>query len=140
MRTNTVSDRKASRDSQRGMGTKEKYSATIPRTTSPRVQIPFFGNEEVTGTPPTTSNSSLDYLSATLPSIPLTPSTPDSSSFFDTTELFDAFPSVPQNLPTGPGSSLLSGFELRTDSDLGLGGLGKAATISSSYRPVSSYR
>ena len=70
------------------------------------------------------SSSSLDYSSAPLPSIPLTPSTPNSSSFFDTTELFDAFPSAPQNLPTGPGTSLLSGFELNSDLGLG-GGLGK---------------
>ena len=144
MRTSTVSGRKASRDSQRGTSTKEKYGATFPRTTSPpRVEIPSFRNE-VMGTPTNNSNSS-DYLSTglkALPAIPLTPTTPDSSSFFDPSELFDAFPSVPQNLPTVRGAPLLSGFELGASSDLGLGGgLGTAATITSSYRSTSqSYR
>jgi len=140
MRTNTVSDREASSESQRSTNAK-KYSTTIARTTSPpRVEIPFFRSEAVTRTPSNNSNSS-DYLSTglkALPSIPLTPSTPGSSSFLDAAELFDAFPSVPQDLPTGPGTSLLSGFRLENDSDLGLGGgLGKTATISSSHRPTS---
>jgi len=131
-----VSDRKASRESRRG--------TRIQITSPPRVELPSFGNGETTRTPPNNPSPS-DYLSLgakTLPPLPLTPSTPDSSSFFDTSELFDAFPSVPQNVPTGPGTSLLSGFELGTNSDLGLGGgLGKAATISSSYRSTfHSYR
>ena len=140
MRNNTVSSRKTSRESQRGSSPKDTYSTMIPRNTSPpRVDIPFFRNEDTTQMSSNNSSSS-DYLSAPLPPIPLTPSTPDSSSFFDTTELFDAFPSVPQNLPTGPGTSLLSGFELNSDLGLG-GGLGKAATISSSYRSTTqSYR
>ena len=142
MRTSTVSGRNASREGQRGTSTK-KFTTILRSPSPPRVDIPSLRGEEMTRTPSNTSNSS-DYLSTslgTLPSIPLTPSTPDSSSFFDTSELFDAFPSVPQNLPTGPGSSLLSGFELRPSSELGLGGgLGKAATISSSYRPKPSYR
>jgi len=143
-RINTVSGSEASREDQRRTGVKEKYDVVIPRTSPPRAGIPFFQNEEATRTPPNSSNSS-DHLPTSLrvlPHIPLTPSTPDSSSLFDTTELFDEFPSVPQNLPTGPGTSLLSGFELRTNSDLGFGGgLGKAATISSSYRSTSqSYR
>ncbi|KAF9646078.1 hypothetical protein BDM02DRAFT_314786 [Thelephora ganbajun] len=143
MRTSTVSGRNASRESQRGTSTRGKYGITDPRTTSPpRVEIPFFRDEDTARTP---LNNSSDYLSTSLkilPPIPLTPSTPDSSSFLDTTELFDAFPSVPQNLPSAPGTSLLSGFELRTNSGLGLaGGLGKAATISSDYRRTShSYR
>ena len=142
MRANTVSNRNPSRESQRGTSNmNEKYGTPTQATSPPRIELPFFGNEDVARTPPNNSNSS-NYLSAnsrTLPSLPLTPSTPDTSSFFDSTELFDAFPSVPQNLPRGPGSSLLSGFELRTNSDLGLGGgLGKAATISSSYRPRTS--
>lgn len=115
---------------------KEKFGNAIPR-----VDIPYLGNEGATMSPSNASSPGclLPGLNS-LPSIPLTPSTPDSSSFFDTTELFDAFPSVPQNLPTGPGTSLLSGFEFGGDSALGLGGLGKAATISSSYRPKSTYR
>ena len=142
MRTSTVFGRNASREGQRGTNTKEKFTTILRSPSPPRVDIPSLGSEEMMRTPSNTSNSS-DYLSTsfgTLPPIPLTPSTPDSSSFFDTTELFDAFPSVPQNLPTGPGTSLLSGFELRTSSELGFGGLGKAATISSSYRPKPSYR
>jgi len=139
MGTNAVS-----RDGQRGTGTKEESGTTTLRSISPpRLDIPSLRSEEPTGTPPSKLNAS-DYLSTglrTLPPIPLTPSTADSSSFFDTTELFDAFPSVPQDLPTGPGTSLLSGFQFRSTSDLGLGGgLGKAATISSSYRPKSSFR
>lgn len=138
MRANTVSSRKVSRESQRSTSTKEKYGLPTSQTTlPPRVEIPFFRNEEARRIPSNNSNSS-DYLSTSLrgrPSIPLTPSTADSSSFFDSTELFDAFPKVPQNLPNGPGSSLLSGFELRTDSDLGIkGGLGKGTTVPSSYR------
>ena len=126
-RANTVSGRKPSRESHRG--TNEKYGTPISQSTSPpRVEIPFLRNEDTTKTPPNNPT----YL-RTLPSIPLTPSTPDSSSFFDSTELFDAFPSVPQNLPNGPGSSLLSGFEPRTNS-----GPAKAATMSSSYRPRAS--
>lgn len=142
MEADTASSKGASYETQRGTST-EKSDATILRNTSlPRIAIPFLRNEEPTSTPPSNSSSS-DYLSMglkTLPSIPLTPSTAD-SSFFDTSELFDAFPSVPQDLPTGPGTSLLSGFELRASSDLGPGGgPGKAATISSSYRPKSTYR
>ena len=136
MRTSTVSGRNASREIYRATNTKEKF---LRSPSPPRVDIPFLRSEEMTRTPSSISNSS-DYLSTSfgaLPPIPLTPSTPDSSSFFDTTELFDAFPSVPQNLPTGPGTSLLSGFELRSSSELELG---KAATISSSYRPRPSYR
>ena len=141
MRTSTISGWKYSRESQRGTSMKEKYGTTIPRTTSPpRVEIPSFGNDEMLRTPTDSSNSS-EYLSTglkALPAIPLTPTTPDSSLFFDTSELFDAFPSVPQNLPAGPGTSLLGGFEFGTSSDLGLGGgLGKPATISSSYRSTS---
>lgn len=121
---------------------KEKFGTAITRTVSPpRVDIPYLGNEGATMSPSNTSSS--DYLSPglkSLPSIPISPSTPDSSSFFDTTELFDAFPSVPQNLPTRPGTSLLSEFEFGGDSALGLGGLGKAGTISSSYRPKSAHR
>jgi len=142
MRTHTIAGRGASHEGQKGTSTKGKFTTILRGSSPPRVDIPSLRGEEITRTPSNNSNSS-DYLSTslgTLP-IPLTPSTPDSSSFFDTTELFDAFPSVPQNLPTGPGTSLLSGFELRTSSELGLGGrLGKAATISSSYQPKSSYR
>ena len=145
MRANTVSSRKASRESQRGASAKEKYGSPTPRAGSPsRIAVPFFRKEDTTRPLPNNQNSS-DYLSASLmalPPIPLTPSTPDSSSFFDPNELFDAFPSVPQNLPDGPGTSFLSGFELKPTSDPGLGrGLGKAATISSSYRHTNqSYR
>ena len=132
MRSSMVSDRKASREIRRG--------TSLRNTSPPRVELAAFGSGEATRTPPNNPSPS-DYLSVgskTLPPLPLTPTTPDSSSFFDTSELFDAFPSVPQNVPTGPGTSLLSGFELGTSSDLGLGGgLGKAATISSSS---SSYR
>lgn len=138
MRANTVSNRKVSRESQRGASTKEKYGNPTSQSTSPpRVEIPFFGNENATRTPPNKSGPS-SYLSANLgalPPIPLTPSTGDSSSFFDSTELFDAFPKVPQNLPNGPGAPLLSGFELGTTSDLGSRrGLGKGETIPPSYR------
>lgn len=119
MRTNTVTNRKVSRESQRGTSTKEKYGIPTSQTTlPPRVEI-----------------AKLEPL----PPIPLTPSTADSSSFFDPTELFDAFPKVPQNLPNAPGTSLLSGFELRTKSELGIrGGLGKGSTVPSSYRPHTS--
>ena len=132
MRNSTASDRRASRENRRA-------ASTSTRSTSPpRVGLPSFGSGETTNTPPGSSRSS-DYLSAgskTLPPLPLTPTTPDSSSFFDTSELFDAFPSVPQNVPTGPGTSLLSGIDLGTSSDMG-----KAATISSSYRSTfQSYR
>jgi len=131
-----VSDRKASRENRRG--------TSIGIASPPRVELPSFESGETARTPPSNSGSS-DYLlvgSKTLPPLPLTPSTPDSSSFFDTSELFDAFPSVPQNVPPGPGTSLLSGFELGTSSDMGLGGgLGKAATVSPSYRStLRSYR
>ena len=121
---------------------KEEFGTAALRTVSPpRVDIPHLRNEEATISPSNTSSPGglLPGLKS-LSSIPLAPSTPDSSSFFDTTELFDAFPSVPQNLPAGPGTSLLSGFELGGDLDLGFGGVGKAATISSSYRPKSTYR
>jgi len=141
-RINMASGREASHEDQRGT-VMEKYGTVIPQITSPpRVEIPFFQNEEATRKAPNSSNSSDHLPTRTPPQIPLTPSTPDSSSLFDTTELFDEFPSVPQNLPTGPGTSLLRGFELRTNSDMGFGGgLGKAATISSSYRSASqSYR
>lgn len=142
MRANTVANRKVSRESQRGTSAREKYGTP---TSPPRVEIPFLRNDHATRTPSNSSGPS-DYLSGslrTLPSIPLTPSTGDSSSFFDPTELFDAFPRVPQNLPDRPGSSLLSGFELRTNSDLGSGGgLGKGARSASSYRTYApgSYR
>lgn len=53
--------------------------------------------------------------------------------------LFNTIPSVSQHLPKGPGSLLLSGFELRMNSDPVLGqGLGKTAMISSSYQPRTS--
>ena len=145
MRPNTGSGRKASRETQRGASTKDMYGSTIPWATSPpRVEIPYFMSEEKMRTPPNNSNPS-DYLSAsmkTLPPIPLTPATPDSSSFFDTSELFDAFPSVPQNLPSDMGTSLLSGFELGAGSDPRHGeGLANPATISSNYRSTfRSYR
>jgi hypothetical protein len=143
MRTSTVSGRHVSRESQSGTSIKEKFNTVRGSSSPPRVEIPSLRSEEMMRTTSNNSNFS-DYISmnlGALPPIPLTPSTPDSSSFFDTTELFDAFPSVPQNLPTGPGTSLLNGFELRNNSELGLGGgLGKAATISSSYLPKPSYR
>lgn len=142
MRNSMVSSRKVSRESQRGA---RKYDTVVSRATSPpRIEVPPFRNRESTITPPNNPSPS-SYLSMgmkTLPPLPLTPSTPDSSSFLDTSELFDAFPNVPQDLPTGPGTSLLSGFELGPSLDLGLGpGLGKTATVSSSYRSMfQSYR
>jgi len=138
MRASTVSNRKVSRETQRGASTKEKYGIPTSQTTPPpRIEIPFFMDEDAIRTP---NNSGSGYLSANfgpLPPIPLTPSTGDSSSFFDSTELFDAFPKVPQSLPNGPGGSLLSGFELRTNSDIGVrrgAGKGRAEHVPSSYR------
>jgi hypothetical protein len=138
MRANTVSNRKISRESQRGTSIKEKHRIPTSQAASPpRIEIPSFRNEDATRTPPGNSDST-DYLSGNLrglPPIPLTPSTVD-FSYFDSTELFDAFPKVPQNLPSGPGTSLLNGFELRTDPALGIRGrLGKGDTVPSSYRP-----
>ena len=142
MRANPASDRKVSRESQRGSGTKEKHGIPTSQNTSPpRVELPFFGNEDASRTPPKNSGTP-DYLSANLrglPPIPHTPSSGDTSSFFDSTELFDAFPKVPQNLPNGPGASLLSGFQLRTNpAPRTRGGLGKAEGVPSSYRPRAS--
>lgn len=143
MRAKTVSNRKVSHESQRGTSTKEYRGVASRATSPPRLDIPFLRREDTTRTPPRNSGSA-GYSSGNsggVPPIPLTPSTMDSSSF-EVTELFDAFPSVPQNLPSGVGPSLLSGFELGTDPALGnRGRLGKGDTVPSSYRsrPSESY-